>query len=176
MANNPFLYVCTAIMTLQHVALPSLIIIFSVSGTVNVMCLFIPSAACLPILYSLEAIIIAEWAQWSPDCKMWNHTISMHTGRCLHQSFRNYGLFSLHVEVSGFLDYQLHVEGVVLYFWSLFRCITVWIVICYRELISPESSGSPCAREWCCMYQFKWPFCMKKCVIGFSMMLHSYRW
>jgi hypothetical protein len=34
-----------------------------VSGTVNVICLFIPAAACLPILYSLEAIIIAEWAQ-----------------------------------------------------------------------------------------------------------------
>jgi len=34
MANNPFLY--TVIMTLQHVALPSFLIIFSVSGLVNV--------------------------------------------------------------------------------------------------------------------------------------------
>jgi hypothetical protein len=44
-------------------ALPSLLIIFSVSGTVNVMCLFISAAACLLILYSLETIIIAQWAQ-----------------------------------------------------------------------------------------------------------------
>ena len=63
MANNPFLYVYTAIMTLQHVALPSFVIIFSVSGIVNVMCVFISAAACLPILYSLEAIIIDQWAQ-----------------------------------------------------------------------------------------------------------------
>jgi hypothetical protein len=38
------------------------------------------------------------------------------TGRDLHLSFRKYGLFSLTVEVSGFMGYQLHVEGVVLYF------------------------------------------------------------
>jgi len=42
----------------------------------------------------------------------------MHTGRYLQQSFRNYGLFSSPAEVSGFLEYQIHVEGVVLYFWS----------------------------------------------------------
>jgi len=39
------------------------VIIFSVYGTVNVMCLFIPAAACLTILYSLETIIIAQCAQ-----------------------------------------------------------------------------------------------------------------
>jgi hypothetical protein len=40
----------------------------------------------------------------------------MHTGRYQHQSFRSWGLFSSTAEVSGFLQYQLHVERIVLYF------------------------------------------------------------
>jgi hypothetical protein len=31
--------------------------------------------------------------------------------------------------------------------------------------MSPQSSGSPCSWEWCCMYQFKWPLCKKKCSV-----------
>jgi len=65
-------------MTIGHVALPGFLIISSVSGIVNVMCLVVPAAAYLLILCSLGAIIIA---QWSPDFKMWHHSISMYTGR-----------------------------------------------------------------------------------------------
>ena len=39
------------------------LIISSVSGIVNVMCLVIPAAVCLLILGSLGTIIIAQWAQ-----------------------------------------------------------------------------------------------------------------
>jgi len=35
--------------------------------------------------------------------------------------------------------------------------------------ISPENSGSPSAREWCCMYQFKWSLCTKMWSVGFRM-------
>ena len=61
MHNNQFFY--AAIMTLWLVALPGFVIISSVSGIVNVVCLVIPAAACILILVSLEAIIIAQWAQ-----------------------------------------------------------------------------------------------------------------
>ena len=57
MANNPVSY--AAIMTLWNVALPGFVIISSVSGIVNVMCLVVPVAACLLILDILGAIIIA---------------------------------------------------------------------------------------------------------------------
>ena len=50
-------------MSLWHVALPGFLIISSVSGIVNVMCLVILAAACLFILGSLRDIIIAQWAQ-----------------------------------------------------------------------------------------------------------------
>ena len=61
MVNNPILY--AAIMTLWLVAFPGFLIISSVSGTVNVMCLVVPVAACFLISGSLGAIIIAEWAK-----------------------------------------------------------------------------------------------------------------
>ena len=61
MVNNPILY--AAIMMLWLLALPGFLIISSVSGIVNVMCFVVPVAACLLILGSLGAIIIAQWAQ-----------------------------------------------------------------------------------------------------------------
>jgi len=163
-------------MTLWHVAIPGFLIISSVSGIVNVMCLVMPAAALLLILDTLGAIIISQWAQWIPVYKIWNHSISKHTGRYQHQSFCNWGLLSSPAEISGFLEYQLHVKEIVLYFSSSLRCIKIWIAICYRELICPESDGFPCAGWWCCIYQFKWPLCKKKCSVGFSMMLQSQRW
>ena len=58
-------------MTLWLVAMPSFVIISSVSGIVDVMCLVIQAAACLLILVSLEVIIIiAQWAQSIRDYKM----------------------------------------------------------------------------------------------------------
>jgi hypothetical protein len=61
MFNNPMLY--AAVMMLWLVAFPGFVIISSVSGIVNIMCLVIPDAACLLILGSLETITIAQWAQ-----------------------------------------------------------------------------------------------------------------
>ena len=55
---NPILYV--AIMALWLAALPGFIIISSVSGIVNVMCLVLPTTACLHILEYLGAILIAQ--------------------------------------------------------------------------------------------------------------------
>jgi len=74
-------------MMLWLVALPGFLIISSVSGIVNVMCLVITAAAYLLILGSLEAIIIAQWAHWMLDYTMWNHSISVHTGRYQNQIF-----------------------------------------------------------------------------------------
>jgi len=39
------------------------------------------ATACLLILGSLGAIIIAQWTQWNPDCKIWNDSTSMHNWR-----------------------------------------------------------------------------------------------
>jgi hypothetical protein len=39
------------------------LIVSSVFGIMNVMCLFVPAAAYLIILVSLGAITIAEWAE-----------------------------------------------------------------------------------------------------------------
>jgi hypothetical protein len=61
----------------------------------------------------------------------------MYTGRYLHQSFWNQGLFSSTAEVAEFLQYHLHVEGIVLYFISFFRYIKMRIVICYMGLKFP---------------------------------------
>jgi hypothetical protein len=58
MVNNPILY--AAIITLWIVALPGFLIISSVSGIVDVMCLVIPEAIYLLILGSFGAIIIAQ--------------------------------------------------------------------------------------------------------------------
>ena len=62
MVNNPMLY--AAIMTLWLVALPVFLIISSVCVIINVMYIVVPTTACLLIFCSLEAIIIAQWAQW----------------------------------------------------------------------------------------------------------------
>ena len=53
-------------LTLWLVAFPGFLIVSRFLGIVNVMCL-VPAAACLLILGSLEAIIIARWAHCSPD-------------------------------------------------------------------------------------------------------------
>jgi hypothetical protein len=65
------------------------------------MFLVVPAAACLFILNSLEAIILAQCAQCSPDYKM-SYRCSMHTGMYGHQSLWNGGIFSSPAEVTGF--------------------------------------------------------------------------
>ena len=52
-----------AIVTLWLVALVGFLNISCVPGIVNVMSLVITAAPCLPILLSVEAILIAQWAQ-----------------------------------------------------------------------------------------------------------------
>jgi len=63
MVNNPVLYV--AILTLWLVALPGFLNISHFPGNVNVMSLVITAAPSLLILCSVEAILIAQWAQWN---------------------------------------------------------------------------------------------------------------
>ena len=83
------------------VALPGFLTTSSVSVIVIVMWL-VPAAPSLLILGSVHAII-AHCVQWRPDCKMWIHIITMHTGMYWHHSFWNWGLLSSSAEVSGFL-------------------------------------------------------------------------
>jgi hypothetical protein len=52
-----------AIMILWLVALPGFLIMSSVYSIVIVMSLVVPGTACLLILGSLGAIIIAQWTQ-----------------------------------------------------------------------------------------------------------------
>jgi hypothetical protein len=61
MVNSSILY--AAMMTFWLVALLGFLIISSVSGIVNVMCFVVPEAAFLLIFGSMEAIVIAPWAQ-----------------------------------------------------------------------------------------------------------------
>ena len=58
MVNNPIFY--GAIMTLWLVEFPDFLIFSCLSGIGNVMSVVVPLAACLHILYSLGAIIIAQ--------------------------------------------------------------------------------------------------------------------
>ena len=52
-----------AVMTVWLVALPGFLNISCVPGIVNVMSLVITAAPSLVILHSVEAILIAQWAQ-----------------------------------------------------------------------------------------------------------------
>ena len=61
MVNSPLFYV--AILTLWLVAFPGFLNVSHVPGYVNVMSLVITAAPNLLILHSVEAIIIAQWAQ-----------------------------------------------------------------------------------------------------------------
>jgi hypothetical protein len=89
---------------------------------------------------------------------MWNHSISMHTGRYRHQSFWYWRLLSLSAQVSGYLNYELHMKGTVLCFWSSLRCIKIWIVNYYRGLKFPHrvvvllalDSHAACTKVQCC--------------------------
>ena len=59
-----------AIMTLWLVAFVGFLNFSHVPGNVNVMSFVITAAPSLLILHCVEAILIAQWAQCSPDCKM----------------------------------------------------------------------------------------------------------
>ena len=61
MVNSPVFY--AAIMTVWLVALPGFLNISHVPGIVNVMSLVITAAPNLLILRSVEAILVAQWAQ-----------------------------------------------------------------------------------------------------------------
>jgi hypothetical protein len=87
--NNPILY--AAIITLWLVKFPDFPIIQNISGIVNVMSVVVPVSACVLILGSLEAIIISQRSQPNPEYKVWNNTISMHTGKDQPQSLWNEG-------------------------------------------------------------------------------------
>jgi hypothetical protein len=136
--NTPILY--AAIIILWLVALPGFLIMSCVYSIVIVMSIVLPATACLLILCPLGAIIIAQWTRWSPDCKIWNHSTSMHNWRSQQQSIWNWGLYSSPAEVSGFLVYQFHIKGIVLYYQRSLRCIKSWIVIYYSGLKFPHGT------------------------------------
>jgi len=123
------------------VALSGFLTISSVYRIVHIMSLVVPATVCLLILGSLGTIIIAQWTQWSPDCKIWYLSTSMHNWRYWQQSIWNYGLYCASVDVSGFLVYQLYIKGIVLYYWSSLRCSKIWIVIYYRGLKFPHRAA-----------------------------------
>jgi hypothetical protein len=175
MFNNPLLY--AVIMMLWLVVFPGFLIISGVSGIVNVMYRVIPAAPCLLISGSLGAVIIAQWEEWSPNYKMWNHTISIHTGRYWHPNCCNEGYIFLtcwsnrnFCSLNSILKELYWISEAPL---DVLK-VELWFTI--GDLNFPTSNGSPCTRQWCCMYQFKWPLCNKKCSVGFSMMLQSHRW
>jgi len=56
-------------MILQLVAVPAFLTNSSVSRLVHILSL-VPAAVCLLVLGSLGSITIAQWAQWSPVCKI----------------------------------------------------------------------------------------------------------
>jgi len=97
MIINPILY--AAIMMVWYVTFPGSLLISSVSEIVNVLSLVLAADACLLIFCCLGAVIIGHLTHWSPDYKMWNHSINTHTGRYQHQSFLNYVLVSSTTEV-----------------------------------------------------------------------------
>ena len=143
----------------------------------DVMCLVVPTAACLLISGSLGVIIIAHWPHWSPDYKMWFHSISMHTLRCQHQrlleigdiflnfwSNRNFcSMNSLLKELYWISEAPIDVLKFELWFTleDLHFPREQWFFLHYRVMLHD---------------QFMWPLCKKKCSVGFSMMLQSYRW
>ena len=129
-----------AVMILWLVALPGFLTISSVSRIVHIMSLVMPATVCLLILGSL-GVIVAQWTQWSPDCKIWNHSTNMHNWRYWQQGIWNYRLYCASVDVSGFLVYQLHIKGIVLYYWSALSNIKFWIVISYRGLKFPHRAA-----------------------------------
>ena len=128
MVNNPVFYAVR--MTLWLVALPGFQNISCVPG--NFMFLVMTPAHILLILGSVEAILIAQWAQWIPDCKIWNHSTSMCTGRS--------GIRGYSAEVSGVFKYEVHIKAIVLHYWCSLRCIKSWIVISYRGLKFPHTA------------------------------------
>jgi len=65
--NNPIL--CATIVILWLVAFPGFLTISTVLRIVNVVSLVVP-ATVVPYLRIIGAIIIAQWAQSSTDCKM----------------------------------------------------------------------------------------------------------
>jgi hypothetical protein len=56
--------------TIQFYVLPGFLIMSRVCRIVNIMSLVVPATVCLLILGYLGAIIIAQWTQCSPDCKV----------------------------------------------------------------------------------------------------------
>jgi len=142
------------------------------------MSLVVLLAACLLILVSLGAFIWAQWAQCNPDYKMLlNPSISMHTGMYLHQRFWIVGIFSSPAEVTGILECELHIEGIVLYFWIYFRCIKHWILIYYRGHKFPQRAKVLLPLESDAAFtSLNGHSARKSAVLVYSMMLQGHRW
>jgi len=145
-------------MILWFVAQPGLQIISSVSVIVNVMSLVLPANACLLILGSFGAILIAQWASWSPDYKMWNHsTRASGIRECFPYLLKYQDIWS----ISSILKELYCISDAP---WDVLK-VELWFIM--GDLYS--------TREWCSMYQFKWSLCRERSRVGFRMMLRSHR-
>jgi hypothetical protein len=74
------------------------------------------AAAGLLTLSLMGFIKTPQQAQSDRHYTLSDHTVSVRIARNQHHSYSTYGVFSSPVEVSGFLEYQLHVKWIVPYF------------------------------------------------------------
>ena len=162
-------------LTLWLVALPGFLYISYVFGNVNVMCIVITAAHSLLILCSVEAILIAQWAQWSAGCKMWNHSTNMYQctdtrasgimGYCPHllkcQVF--WSINSILKELYCISEAPVDVLKINMWFiiWDLNFPIEQWFTLCQRVTVHVP--------VWMATLQ-------DKCSVGFSMILQSQGW
>ena len=98
------------------------------------------AAGCLLILGSLEAIIIAQWAQWSAHYRMWNHSISMLVEGTDTRAFGIWGYCAHLLKYQEIWSKKLHIKETVLCLWNSLSCIKIWIVIFYRRLKFPKQA------------------------------------
>jgi hypothetical protein len=103
-------------MILLFVALPGFLIISSVSGIVNVLFFVLPATACLLIL----GFCGSHYNRSMDSVKSRLHNVKSQYyyayWKILTPELLDLRLFSSSVEVSEYLDCQLHIKGTVLYF------------------------------------------------------------
>jgi len=107
---------CAAIMILRLVALPGFLIISSVSGIVNVMSLIVPAAPSFTYYGFCGSHYNSSVG--SVKSRLLNVQSQYHYAYCkvLTPELLELEAIFLICEVSGFLEYQLHIKGTVLYF------------------------------------------------------------
>jgi hypothetical protein len=100
----------------------------------------------------------AYWNVWMPEVVEW-------------------GMFSLHAELTGFLVYVLDIVGIVRYFCSSIRYIKHWIVIYYRGRKFPQRAKVLLQLEIVAVFTSLNDHSARKiALLVCSIMLQSHRW